>query len=621
MEVSKLFEKASSLYDTAHEKCAKSGIDISSITLILSDTDTIFHGVNWKRLKDDFTEEETCSEYEALIKMILSGETKIKSIITLNNKKATVKPCIKCTELILRTNIENKNCNIITGKKSQITLSSSDKETSALIEKIENELLQTEAAENTAAASEQNKIEAVPAQENINVSDAADTEKTENPSDANTAVAENGSDTKTKPETASEVEAKEEVKPEAEVKEETKPEAGTEPEAAPEAASEIPTQEPAPSPASFDMESIGVTGNEVLTSAAEDKQAHSNENSTFEMEEINKDNAPEPIDSIPARSDADNQQFVQMADINDKTEESNENKSEDSPVSHLGIDNSGLKMIFDDWEAIDVTENNEDSIANKPFNLNSLNSVENTPAPENTSNPATAQQAPDMIPNPNMGPNQMYQQQPMNGMYQQQPMNGMYQQQPMNGMYQQQPMNGMYQQQPMNGMYQQQPMNGMYQQQPMTGMYQQQPMNGMYQQQPMTGMYQQQSMNSMYQRQPVNSINSPGSLYLNQMQQPQSVSISNYQNPYSSNMQNSTNSISRNTTQSMSVYGTNINTSDNNAIFKDRLNNILNSSSKPSTPVSEEQQYEDALQSARDKKKAAKIDAKFLRKQKKNGNL
>lgn len=71
----------------------------------------------------------------------------------------------------------------------------------------------------------------------------------------------------------------------------------------------------------------------------------------------------------------------------------------------------------------------------------------------------------------------------------------------------------------------------------------------------------------------------------------------------------------------MSVYGTNINSSDNNAIFKDRLNNILNSGSKSNSSVSEELQYEDAIQSARDKKKAAKIDAKFLKKQKRNGNL
>ncbi len=588
MEISKLFEKASSLFDTAHDKCAKSGIDISCITLILSENDVIFHGVNWKRLKDDFTEEETCSEYEALIKMILSGETKIKSIITLNNKKETVKPCLQCAELILSLNIENKSCNVITGKKSQITLSSCDKEIDAIIEKFEKEISaanpseETESSETSAADPNTSAETEIPKAENTAAENTAGSEAdTANPSDT------------VKPENDIANNAETEKTETAEVKSD-----------------------------SFNMESINVSGNEILSSAAEDKLAHNSDNSNFAMEEINQDNAPEPIDNIQFKGNI-NQQSVQMADINDNTEPDKAN-SEANPVSHLGIDNSGLKMIFDDWEAIDVSDNSEDSIANKPFNLNSLNSVEASSEKDTPSEGETPVQPDQNAQNLNG----MYQQQPMNGMYQQQPMNGMYQQQPMNGMYQQQPMNGMYQQQPMNGMYQQQPMNGMYQQQPMNGMYQQQPMNSMYQQ-PMNGMYQQQPMNSMYQQQPINSmyqkpmnsINSPGSLYVNQMPQTQSVSISNYQNPYSSNLQNSSNTMSKNSNQSMSVYGTNINSSDNNAIFKDRLNNILNSGSKTTSNLSEEQQYEDAIQSAKDRKKAAKIDAKFLKKQKKNGNL
>ena len=582
MEISKLFEKASSLFDNAQEKCSKSGIDISCITLMVSENDVIFHGVNWKRLKDDFTEEETCSEYEALIKMVLSGETKIKSLITLNSKKETVKPCLKCAELILFLNIENKNCNIITGKNSQITLSSCDKKIDSIIDKLEKEIAAANPAVEEITENTDVPVASVPEDNNEEQTNIV----SDTPSE--TVSAKNDSENTEQNENAVEKTEQNENDGDAPVKAE-----------------------------SFDMESIDVSGNEVLTSAAEDKQAHNNDNSSFAMEEINKDSAPEPVDSLILKSNNDNQSSVQMADINDPVSPDNVN-SEAEPVSHLGIDNSGLKMIFDDWEALDVSENSDDSVSNKPFNINSLNTVENTSDKDNQAQtPASVQ--PDM----NQTGGGMYQQQPMNGMYQQQPMNSMYQQQPMNGMYQQQPMNSMYQQQPMNGMYQQQPMNGMYQQQPMNnGMYQQQPtMSVMYQQQPTMSVMYQQPMNSMYQRQQVNSINSPGSLYMNQMPQTQSVSLNNFQTPYTSNMQNSSNTMSTNTNQSMSVYGTNINTSDNNAIFKDRLNNILNSGSKTNSAASEEQQYEDAIQSAKDRKKAAKIDAKFLKKQKRNGNF
>ena len=64
-------------------------------------------------------------------------------------------------------------------------------------------------------------------------------------------------------------------------------------------------------------------------------------------------------------------------------------------------------------------------------------------------------------------------------------------------------------------------------------------------------------------------------------------------------------------TQSVSVYGTNINDGDNNAIFKDRLNNILNSGSKTKN---DENDMKDVMMSAKEKKNAAKKDAKFQKK-------
>ena len=289
-------------------------------------------------------------------------------------------------------------------------------------------------------------------------------------------------------------------------------------------------------------------------------------------------------------------------------------------ATHTAIDASGLQMIFDDWESND---SQDPTAGSKPFSARSLtstqaeviNQVQNMAENNNM-------QANNMQQNGMYGQPGMYQQQ--NGMYGQQP--GMYQQQngmygqPMNGMYGQQNMYGqqpgMYQQQ--NGMYGQ-PMNGMYGQQNMygqqPGMYQQQ--NGMYGQQ--NGMYGAGQQSMMYGQQPgmYQQQNNPAaggarqqSLYLNQAQNPanaygnmtSSANSSTYMSKLHASVHTNTN------TQSVSVYGTNINEGDNNAIFKDRLNNILNSGA-PKAKAEEEDKM-DVMMSAKEKKNAAKKDAR-----------
>ena len=227
-------------------------------------------------------------------------------------------------------------------------------------------------------------------------------------------------------------------------------------------------------------------------------------------------------------------------------------------AASTSIDASGLKMIFDDWESSAERED-ENKEENKPFNANSLSSSQ-----QEVIN--TVQ---------NMSQNtENFQQPAMNNMYQQ----------PMNNMYQQ-PMNNMYQQQPMNNMYQQQPMNNMYQQPNNTGG---------------------RPTASLYLNQP-NKAAQQASIYANNLPPRSSAYVNNMQAPIGS--RSSTN------TQSVSVYGTNINGNDNNAIFKDRLNDILGSKSNGST--NDDVAKEEVMQSAKDKKKAAKNDAKFLKKMKK----
>jgi len=316
-----------------------------------------------------------------------------------------------------------------------------------------------------------------------------------------------------------------------------------------------------------------------------------------------------PAESVSPAAVSEDRNDTQQPQNAQSSNASDESSVPEGTAAQTGIDASGLQMIFDDWESSGEAVDTSNS---KPFNASSLTSTQADQAEvvnqvQNMANNNGYPQQNGMYGNGMNGMNG----QPMNGMYQQQN-GGMYQQQamygqqPMNGMYGQ-PMNGMYGQ-PMNGMYGQ-PMNGMYGQ-PMNGMYGQP--NGMYQQQN-GGMYQQQPMNGMYQQQNGGRT----SLYLNTPQQnpgapqqpnnmysnmPGAGTTSTYrsklQAPVSHSVAN---------TQSVSVYGTNISEGDNNAIFKDRLNNILNSGS---SSKSEESDKMDVIMSAREKKNAAKKDAK-----------
>jgi len=425
MDILNLYENASGKLENASKSSFEIETKITSITMILSSKEQLYVGFNSKKINQSLEIEDVSSEYMALAEFLFAQETVIDTIITIDSETLLPQnPSDDFINMILNMNINNKSCKVVTGKNSQVMLSSLNDKIPELITEIETKL-------------------------------------------------------------------------------------------------------------------------------------------------------KEKSDEVVLK-------------IIDDAEEAKSKEEEKPEVSSMGIDTSGLKMIYDDWESAEVSEEETNNVQeNKPFNANSLSSQNH----ENTKN----------------------EQQSVNGMYQQQPMNSMYQQQPMNGMYQQQPMNGMYQQQPMNGMYQQQPMNGMYQQQPMNGMYQQQPMNGMYQQQPMNnGMYQQNGTNSLY----IHQMNNQGANTNQNFGQPATPNTSNYLNGMQAPVTTATSPSG--TTQQMSVYGSNISAGDNNAIFKDRLNDILGTSNKSTV---EEEPIEDAMQSVKDKKKAAKIDAKFIKKQKKNNNL
>ncbi|MDO5150687.1 MAG: hypothetical protein Q4D76_15060, partial [Oscillospiraceae bacterium] len=125
MDISKLYEIAAEKLEKATEVCGKNKINLSSLTVITTAKENIFSGINWKTLNESFEEELTCSEDEAIRKMILSGETAAENMITLDAaSKLPVNPCQKSLELLLKINPANKACNILTGKNSKVILTS-----------------------------------------------------------------------------------------------------------------------------------------------------------------------------------------------------------------------------------------------------------------------------------------------------------------------------------------------------------------------------------------------------------------------------------------------------------------------------------------------------------------
>ena len=152
MEISKLYETASEKLNEAKEKCSKSETPFSSITIINTDTDNTYIGVNWKKLNDSFEEEKTCSEYEAICKMLLAGENSIASIVTLEpDSKIPNCPCSECQKLIIRLNPDkNRNAKILTGKNSQVVLTSLNNEIAEYAEQFKNQFTENIPADDTA---------------------------------------------------------------------------------------------------------------------------------------------------------------------------------------------------------------------------------------------------------------------------------------------------------------------------------------------------------------------------------------------------------------------------------------------------------------------------------------
>ncbi|MDO5560761.1 MAG: hypothetical protein Q4F95_14365 [Oscillospiraceae bacterium] len=632
MEIFKFYEQALTELKSALKICKDSSVAIKSLTLIISGSGTFYKGCNWKKINDSYKIEDTCSEYEAITNLLLSGENRIHSIVTVNaeNNAVTV-PCDKCRQLIISLNPHNTNCQVVTGKNSQVII------TSLTSESIINENGGFSGFEETPENAE-NKDE-----KNAENKD----EKTNKPAalrpdDKKTDKAVKGTDTIP----AVEIKADDHTStaaPESAAPSENKPAADIKQADTTEGADKQPKNEEAAkaenSSADNTVSPVQKPEDAAAVQAKEDDNAKTPENGS------QPDNAPKPAgDEIQ----------LKIVEFDENTAPGEQNAEVHTSFTDSDAFNN-LKLMYDNIDSENEFLDKEEMVMpnTRPFNVSSLQNNQTAPVPDQNQNQQFAQYQnayPNTPPvnqtvNPNMPngyqqqpqPNQMYTQQMYN-----QPQQNMYANPYNQPMYNNQQPN-MYQQQP-NQMYQQN--NNMYnqpQQQMPGGMYAQQQAN-MYQNQQMNNNPYNNNTNPYYAAQPVNSVfmnensgfmqqmpnqnqnqNNNNSIYTTPNVQPQPANQQT-NSQYIQRMQAPVTSIHtrpETNSTSQSVYSTTMTPNDNNAIFKNRLNNILSSSSPATEPVStsDDALKEDLLQSAKDKKKAAKIDQKFLKKAKRKGNL
>ncbi len=145
-----------SLYETAIQIIEKTislgmsdeAIESTSVSALLTDKGSIYTGINGNRLENNVLT-KTCSEYEAITAMMMSGENRIIGIVSVSFKnRQVIVPCEKCRELICRINPQNVTCGVMTDENTALSLQMLINQS---IEKINNKVSNGEMNWNTEA--------------------------------------------------------------------------------------------------------------------------------------------------------------------------------------------------------------------------------------------------------------------------------------------------------------------------------------------------------------------------------------------------------------------------------------------------------------------------------------
>ena len=118
------------LYETAIQILEKTismgmspqALENTSVCAILTDRGNVYTALSGSRLENGVSV-RTCSEYEAITAMMMSGENRIIGIVTIafKNRQVTI-PCDKCRELICRINYDNITCGIMTDENTALSM-------------------------------------------------------------------------------------------------------------------------------------------------------------------------------------------------------------------------------------------------------------------------------------------------------------------------------------------------------------------------------------------------------------------------------------------------------------------------------------------------------------------
>ncbi len=118
------------LYETAMQILEKTismgmspqALENTSVCAILTDRGNVYTALSGSRLENGVPV-RTCSEYEAITAMMMSGENRIIGIVTIafKNRQVTI-PCDKCRELICRINYDNITCGIMTDENTALSM-------------------------------------------------------------------------------------------------------------------------------------------------------------------------------------------------------------------------------------------------------------------------------------------------------------------------------------------------------------------------------------------------------------------------------------------------------------------------------------------------------------------
>ena len=144
--------------------------DSMSVSVVLSESGKPFTGMNSATIVDGKLK-STCSEYNAITSMMLAGETKINKMISVSFKSnGIVVPCEDCQKLMIEINPENRLAMVGISKNEGITLESLKAAQAAqaaaqaaaeeaALEEAEQESVEEQAEEIAAEETEQEAVE------------------------------------------------------------------------------------------------------------------------------------------------------------------------------------------------------------------------------------------------------------------------------------------------------------------------------------------------------------------------------------------------------------------------------------------------------------------------------